>query len=206
MEVLIVGSGHMARGIGTRLVAGGHQVRIAARNHDAARTLAAELDGDATGEPIGRLGAASVVVLALPYPATRMVAEQLAGELVGRVLVDIANPVNIGTFDDLVTPPGVSAAEQVAKAVPGAKVVKAFNNTFAANLTAGGPLDVFIAGDDETACDQVAALTADGGMRPILVGGLRHAYTLESFQLLHMKVQDQIGGNYTTSLELDRRQ
>lgn len=196
----------MARGIGTRLVAGGHQVRVAARNHDAARTLAAELDGDATGEPIGPLGAASVVILALPYPANRMVAQDLAGDLVGRVLVDIANPVNVGTFDDLVTPPGVSSAEQVAKAAPGARVVKAFNTTFAANLTGGGPLDVFIAGDDEQARDEVAALVADGGMRPIVVGGGKHAHTLEAFQLLHMKVQDQIDGHYTTSLELDRRQ
>ncbi|HEY3503551.1 MAG TPA: NAD(P)-binding domain-containing protein [Actinocatenispora sp.] len=203
MEVLIVGAGAMARGIGTRLLAGGHQLRIAARNHDQARTLAAELDGDATGEALGTpMGAASVVILTLPYPASRMVAEQYAGELVGRVLVDIANPVNHGTFDDLVTPPGTSAAEEVARAASGAKVVKAFNTTFAGRLAAGGQLDVFLAGDDDYARETVAALAADGGMRPIQVGGLKHAYTLEAFQLLCMKVQDQIDGNWATSLEL----
>ncbi|GAA4216389.1 NADPH-dependent F420 reductase [Actinocatenispora rupis] len=203
MEVLIVGAGKMARAIGTRLLAGGHQLRIAGRNHDEARTLAAELNGDATGEPLGDpLGAASVVILALPYPADRMVAEQLAGDLVGRVVVDIANPVNFGTFDDLTTPTGVSAAEEVAKAASGAKVVKAFNTTLAGRLAAGGTLDVFLAGDDERARDTVAALVADGGMRPIDVGGLKHAHTLEAFQMLCMKVQDQIGGNWSTSLEL----
>jgi predicted dinucleotide-binding enzyme len=87
--------------------------------------------------------------------------------LAGKVVVDISNPLN-QTFDDLATPPGTSAAEEVAATVPtGTRVVKAFNTTFSGTLVegqvAGQPLDVLIAGDDEEAKETVAQLVSDGG-------------------------------------------
>jgi predicted dinucleotide-binding enzyme len=47
-----------------------------------------------------------------------------------RLIDVITNPLN-ATSDDLETPPGTSAAEEIAKLAPSAKVVKAFNTTFA---------------------------------------------------------------------------
>src|SRR5207247_2531044 len=80
------------------------------------------------------------------------------------------NPVDFATFDSLVVPPGTSAAEQIAAAAPGARVVKAFNTTFAGTLVAGqaggAPLDVFIAGDDAEAKQPVADVAVAGGLRP----------------------------------------
>ncbi|MDN3239268.1 NADPH-dependent F420 reductase [Glycomyces tritici] len=83
---------------------------------------------------------------------------------------------------------------------PGARVVKAFNTTFASRLANTGRLDVFIAGDDGDARKTVAALCTDADLRPIDVGGLKHAATLEAMQLLHMKVQGEIDGNWATAL------
>ncbi|GLZ77394.1 NADP oxidoreductase [Actinorhabdospora filicis] len=201
MDILIVGAGSMARGIGTRLLAGGHPVHIADRDPQKAKGLAAELDGDATGHDIAEGPEDSdVVVLAVPYPANVEIARNWAAQLAGKLVVDISNPVDFATFDDLTTPEGTSAAEQVAQAAPGAKVVKAFNTTFAGNLVNGTPMDVLIAGDDDLSREAVAKLAVDGGLRPVSVGGLKHARQLEGFQLLHMKVQDQIGGGWASTV------
>ena len=68
--------------------------------------------------------------------------------------------------------------------------MKAFNTTFAGPLglrTAGGPpMDVFIASDSEQASNDVAAFAEAAGLRPLQVGGLRHARELEGFLLLVM--------------------
>ncbi|GAA1681985.1 NAD(P)-binding domain-containing protein [Glycomyces endophyticus] len=200
MEVLIVGSGNMARGIGLRLVRGGHRVRIADREPDKAADLAAELGDSAAGEPLNNTAGAEVVVLATPYEGSKEVASMWAGELAGKTVVDICNPVDFATFDGLVTPAGRSAAEEIAAAAPGARVVKAFNTTFASRLANSTPLDVFIAGDDPDAKRTVSGLCLDADLRPIDVGGLKHAAALEAFQLLHMKVQDQIQGGWSTEL------
>ena len=100
------------------------------------------------------------------------------------------------TYDDLVTPAGSSAAEEIAKALPtSVKVLKAFNTTYAGVLTqgnlAGQPLDVFIAGDDEQAKTTLAKLVEAGGQRPIDVGPLRRARLLESLGLLSILLQSK---------------
>jgi len=200
MEILIVGAGSMARGIGLRLVRGGHQVRIAAREPDKAAALAEELGGSAVGEPLDNAAGAEVIVLAIPYEAAKELARLWADQLAGKILVDISNPVDFATFDGLVTPPGKSAADEIAEAAPDARVVKAFNTTFAGRLANTGKLDVFIAGDDADARKQVAGLCTDADLRPVEVGGRKHAKTLEAFQLLHMKVQEEIHGNWSTAL------
>ncbi|MEV3937149.1 NAD(P)-binding domain-containing protein [Glycomyces sp. NPDC049804] len=200
MEILIVGAGGMARGIGLRLVRGGHQVRIADREPDSAAALAEELGASASGEALDSAAGAEVIVLAMPFEGNRQVAEMWAGQLYGKIVVDICNPVDYATFDGLVTPPGKSAAEEIAEAAPGAHVVKAFNTTFASRLANTGRLDIFIAGDDLDSRRLIADLCTDADLRPIDVGGLKHALALESIQLLHMKVQGEIGGNWATAL------
>jgi NADPH-dependent F420 reductase len=200
MEILIVGAGGMARGIGLRLVRGGHQVRIAHREPDKAAELAEALGASASGEALDSAAGAEVIVLALPYQGGKELAEVWADQLAGKIVIDISNPVDFETFDALITPPGKSAADEIAEAAPGAKVVKAFNTTFASRLANTGRLDVFIAGDDGDARKTVAALCTDADLRPIDVGGLKHAATLEAMQLLHMKVQGEIAGNWATSL------
>lgn len=200
MEVLIVGTGNMARGIGLRLVRGGHQVRIAAREPDQAADLAEDLGANAVGEPLESAAGAEVIVLALPYEGSKELAQLWSDQLVGKIVIDISNPVDYDTFDGLITPPGKSAADEIAEAAPGAKVVKAFNTTFASRLVNTGQLDVFIAGDDADARKLVAGLCTDAELRPIDVGGRKHAATLEAIQLLHMKVQGEIQGNWSTAL------
>src|SRR5919205_233595 len=202
MQVTVIGAGNMGRGIGHRLVAGGHDVTIVDRDPEEAEQLAEELrsaaEGGATVEAAGP-GAdlrGEVVILAVYYPGDLEIARDLGERLAGKVVVDISNPLN-ETYDGLATAPGTSAAEEVAQSAPaGVRVVKAFNTTFAGTLVegqvAGQPLDVFIAGDDEEAKETVAQLVRDGGLRAIDVGPLERARHLESMGFLHMMVQQPL--------------
>ncbi len=152
------------------------------------------------------IAGADMVVLALPYPEGRAVAREQGAALSGVTVVDTCNPVDFSTFDSLLTSPGMSAAEEIAAANPEARVVKAFNTTFASALVAGWvgglPLDVFLAGDDPDAKAQVAALVTDGGMRPVDTGPLRRARELEAFQLLHMTLQGPLGLDWASAVKL----
>ncbi len=145
-----------------------------------------------------------MVVLAIPYDAALEVASTRGGELAGRVVVDITNPVDWSSFDRLVTPADSSAAEEIAKLLSGARVVKAFNTTFAATLAAGDvagqQLDVLIAGDDENAKAQIAALVEAGSMRAVDVGPLRRARQLEELGFLHMAIQETLGTGYGSAV------
>jgi predicted dinucleotide-binding enzyme len=166
MQITIIGAGNMAAGIATRALAGGHSVRLADRDPAKAKALAEDLrervpgadvasaDAGAGGASAGGASAgggsagaggiagggaaqADVVVLALPFAVAEEVAAANREELAGKIVVDISNPVDFTTFDSLVVPAGTSAAEQIAAAAPGARVVKAFNTNFAGTLVAG---------------------------------------------------------------------
>jgi len=212
MSVTIIGAGNMGRGIGHRLVAGGHSVTIVDRDPEEAKQLAEELRGAAEGgatveaDGPGAELRGEVMILAVYYPGDLEIVRDLGEELAGKVVVDISNPLN-QTFDGLATAPGTSAAEEVAEAAPaGTRVVKAFNTTFSGTLVegqvAGQPLDVFIAGDDEEAKETVAQLVRDGGLRAIDVGPLERARQLEGLGLLGITLQQPLGLNFQSAWKL----
>src|SRR4029079_4599706 len=78
-----------------------------------------------------------IVVLAVPYPAVSAVVAERGESLVGKVVVDITNPLNFETFDSLTVPADGSAAEEIAAALPQTHIVKAFNTNFASTLAGG---------------------------------------------------------------------
>jgi 8-hydroxy-5-deazaflavin:NADPH oxidoreductase len=207
MKVTIIGAGNMGRGIGTRVVAGGHDLEILDRDPAEAQKLAGELGGGATALDDAAAIAGEVVVMALYYPGIKEAARQYADELGGKVVVDITNPVDTETWDRLATPPGTSSAEEVAAIVPaGTPVVKAFNTTFAGTLVggevAGQQLDVLIAGDDEGAKRKVSQLVSDGDLRPIDVGPLARAQQLEQLGFLHISLQEPHGLGFGSAIKL----
>ncbi|MCC6499407.1 MAG: NADPH-dependent F420 reductase [Anaerolineales bacterium] len=212
MNVTIIGSGNMGRGIGTRAVAGGHSVTFVDRNPEAAQNAVTAIKESAKNgakistAPLGDAQLGDVVVLAVAYGTNIELAKQLGNKLAGKVVVDIANPLN-QTFDGLATAPDSSSAEDLAKAIAnGAKVVKAFNTTLAATLqsgqVAGQPLDVFIAGDDADAKAKVAQIVTDGGMRPVDSGPLKRARQIEAMQFLHIALQSELGTNWGSALKI----
>ncbi len=205
MDITIIGTGNMARGIATRALAGGNAVTLLGTSTEKAQALATELSGDVVAGRAGDALDGDVVVLAVWYQAVADVLARYGDQLDGKVVVDITNPVDPDTYAPLDVEAG-SVAQEIAGTVPGAKVVKAFNTTFAGTLVegsvAGTPLDVFVAGDDDEAKRVVAQLATDGGLRAIDVGPLALAHQLEGAGYLNMAVQPALGTNYGSALKV----
>ena len=132
---------------------------------------------------------ASAVIIATAY-ADAIPALQSVGSLVDKVVIDITNPLS----GDFMSYCGArhSAAEQIAKATPGAHVVKAFNTLFA-QVLADGPAfaheeiaPVFYASDSERAKQTAKDLIESTGFKPVDAGGLRNARYLEPLAGLNM--------------------
>ena len=210
MRITIVGTRNMARGIATRLLAGGHDVTLLGTEADKAKELAGELsdsNGSVGSGTVGDPIEGEVVVLAVPYEAAVPLVQEHGEGLSGKVVVDITNPVDWDTMDGLVTPPESSAAEEIQKAAPdGVRIVKAFNTTFAPTLVdsqvAGQSLDVFIAGDDDGAKESIASLVRDGGLVAIDVGPLRRARELERLGFLGITLQQPLGLEFQSAWKL----
>ena len=212
MNITIIGTGNMARGIATRALAGGHTVTLVGHTAGKAESLATELQNAAQGGAsvqAASSGAAIegvVVVLAVPYAAAASIVQQYGDQLAGKVIVDITNPVDFSTMSPSVAA-GTSGAEEIAKATPaGAKLVKAFNTIFAGTLltgqVAGQPLDVFIAGDDADAKATISQLVSSGGLRPIDAGSLQRAQQLEALGLLHMALQFTLNTGFGSAVKI----
>src|SRR6476661_10742890 len=136
MDITIIGTGNMARGIATRVLAGGNAVTLLGTSTEKAQALASELAGDVAAGQVGDALEADVVVLAVWYQAVPDVLARYGDQLDGKVVVDITNPVDPETYAPLTVQAG-SVAQEIAAGAPGAKVVKAFNTTFAGTLVEG---------------------------------------------------------------------
>src|SRR6188768_1187961 len=112
MDVTIIGTGNMARGIATRVLAGGHSLTLLGTTADKAEALAAELDGDVRAGTSGDPLAGDVVVLAVWYQADDGVLATRAHQLAGKVVVDITNPVDPETYAPLTVEEG-SVAQHI---------------------------------------------------------------------------------------------
>ena len=207
MHVTIIGTGNMARGIGSRVVAGGHDLTVVGKESNKAEAVAADIggEGSVTTTGSGDRIEGDVVVLAVYYPDARAAVERYSDQLAGKPVVDITNPLN-ESFDELVVPADGSATAELARLAPEARFVKAFNTTFANTLAngevAGQPLDVLIAGDDEGAKDAVATLARDGGLNPIDTGPAHRARELEALGLLHMGLQNTLNTGFASAVKI----
>jgi 8-hydroxy-5-deazaflavin:NADPH oxidoreductase len=168
----IIGTGNMSQAMASIAAKGGHSVQQLGQS---------DVDTAISGD---------VVVLAVPYPAVADVIAKRGEQLAGKVVVDITNPLNFETFDDLVVPADGSAAAEIAAALPDSKVLKAFNTTFAGTLAAGtvGPLTttVLIAGDDADAKSTLAGIVTSGGVKAVDAGSLKRARELEALGFLQL--------------------
>ena len=197
-SVSIIGTGNMASALADRALAGGNAVEIIGRDPAKAKELADALGNGATAGTWGAAPAGEIVILAVLFDSAVPVVSQYGDALVGKIIVDITNPFN-PSATGLAIPDDTSIAQMVAKAAPAsARVVKAFNTIFRDVLAAGGPLDVFMAGDDAQAKASVSAFITSLGLRPQDTGDLSMAHWLEGAGLLSVGV-GRYGGGASTS-------
>lgn len=182
MKIIVIGAGNMGSAFVKQLTRAGHQVSVTARDGAKAEKLAATNPG-ARAVPIsGAADGADAVVLATGY-AEAVGALQSVGALAGKVVIDITNPLT-ADYMGLTIGHSTSAAEEIAKAVPGIELVKAFNTVFAQVLADGAELGgkqvaVFCASDSERAKQTARALAESMGFETLDAGGLKNARYLE---------------------------
>ena len=183
MKVLVIGAGNMGSAFVKQLHAAGHQVRVTARQAAKAAELAAQYSGVLALAPAGAAKDVDVVIVATGY-ADAVPALRAVGDLASKVVVDITNPLS-ADYMALTLGHSTSAAEEIAKAIPEALVVKAFNTLFAQVLGAGADFgggqkaSVFYASDSAPAKQAVKTLAESMGFLTIDAGGLKNARYLE---------------------------
>ncbi|TCC49238.1 NADP oxidoreductase [Kribbella pittospori] len=173
MRIGTLGNGLMAAALAGQWV-GEHEVMIGGRDSRRASELAARI-----GARAGTLQEATtfgdVLLLALP---AEVAVDAVRGLDIppGRILIDCTNAINQQDFT-LAEP---AMAERIARAVPHAHVVKAFN--LAADSVWKHPdgLGVPVCGDDPTALAKVGQLVRSLGSEPVQAGGLARAKLLEA--------------------------
>ena len=189
MKIGIIGAGNMGSAFAQRLGAAGHEVTITAQDPVHAEQAASAASGNVRAVPQDGIAAgAELLILATPY-GSAVEALRSAGDTTGKTVVDISNPLN-AEMSGLTVGFTSSAAEEIQKAVPGARIVKAFNTVFAqivgAEARGGTKVQVLYASDDEGAKLTVRELVESAGFEPVDAGPLANARYLEPLGMLNI--------------------
>lgn len=167
MKIGVIGKGNVGGGLARLWEQKGHDVVTSGSDMDEKQRAAEHGD---------------VILIATPPGTAAGVAAEL--ELDAKIVIDATNRFESGLAGSL--------AEDLAQAASGAKVVKAFNTVFAATYDAiqgaGQTPNVYIAGDDAAAKEQVSELARDAGFEAVDVGALEKASDLEGFARANIAV------------------
>ena len=175
MDIGIIGSGNIGA-TAARLFAGvGHRVAISnSRGPQTLRDLVEEIGENARAATVEEaVDFGELVLEAIPFGRYE---ELPAGRLAGKIFIDASNyyPGRDGEIDL----DGLGSSEVIARHLPGARVVKAFNTMYYETLDGGGGgsgeerLVLFVAGDDAEAKAVVSRLIGEIGFVPVDTGTL----------------------------------
>lgn len=195
VEIGVLGAtGPAGKGIAARLASIGHDVIAGSRDRSRADETVADLKarwGSRVESLRGAInedaaGAPEMVIVATTWEGAVDTARALAGSLVGKVVVSMANGLEkVGNEFHPVLPEEGSLAQAVQAAAPGARVVSAFHLIPAAAFAAlDVPLesDVVVCGDDDAARTRVLDLTVEIPLLRAFDGGsLVNSVGLETF-------------------------
>lgn len=215
MKIAVLGTGMVGRALAARLLELGHDVVVGTRDPQAtlSRTEPDHMGNPPYAEwqrshaaaglaPYQEAAAASeLVVNASSGAATLEVLERAgADNLAGKVLVDIANPLDFsaGFPPTLSVKDTDSLGEQVQRAFPDAKVVKTLNTLNASLMvdpgSLGGPSSVFVSGEDAEAKATVVGLLESFGHQDVIdLGGIETARGTEMVLPLWLRLMGSLG-------------
>lgn len=173
MSYAIIGVGNIGSAIARAFARRGMDVLVSGKRPvQELAPVAAQIGPTVTARPLAEALAADVIILALPFVAYPEVA-RAAQSWQGKLVIDAMNAFGV--------PPeqlgGLPSTAAVAKALPGAAVVKAFNHVAAKTLAEepdvhGGQRVVFVSSDDDAASKRAADLVTQLGFAPIELGKL----------------------------------
>ena len=173
MTYAIIGFGSVGQALATAFARKGIDVVVASRRSpEALAQQAAAIGRTVTPKALAEALAADTILLAVPFGGHREVAKAVAS-WEGKTVIDVTNAFGV-PVEEL---DGLPSSAVVARAFPGARLVKAFNHLAAAKLAAdpdvgGGRRVIFVASDDEGATAPVEALAERLGFASVKLGRL----------------------------------
>lgn len=193
------GTGHQGRGIALRLARAGYRVVVGSRDAARASGVVADWPAEAgsvsTSDYAGATKAADVVVLGIPFVAADGLLEELQPSFrTGALVIDVIVPVAFGPAGPTLVPVTEgSAAEHIKARLPARVRLAAAFKTIPAHLLndidRSVDCDEFVCGDSAEARSEASTLVgAVKGLRPVDVGPLSRARSIEHFTLLAIAI------------------
>ena len=187
MKIGIIGAGKIGGTVGVLWAKAGHLVRFGTRHPESLGPLLAEAGPNASaGSPEEAARFGEVVFCSVPYGAWPSLAPAIAPLVSAKIVLDSANPYpgRDGDFARQAIAARDGAGVPVARLLPGARLVRAFNSVYFRTLRteahrAGDRVGIPLAGDDSAALDAAARLVRDAGFEPVVVGALASAVTFD---------------------------
>jgi predicted dinucleotide-binding enzyme len=177
-KVAIIGAGNVGKALREGLERAGHEIRATARSQ-----VSQTADW------------ADIIILAVPFAAIPDVTRELQTAADGKTVVDVTNALTPDM--QLALGFSTSGGEELQKALPRARVVKAFNTVFAQHMSrgsvAGQQLSLFAAGDDAAARKAVLELGKTIGFDAIDAGPLKNARHLEALGYFNIQLGYVLG-------------
>ncbi len=201
MKIGVLGTGEVGRTLATGFHSAGHEVMMAGRTEEKARAWAVEHSGARAGAYAEAAGFAELVVLSVSGAVAVDVLTSVSGQVGGKVVIDTTNPLSFPEDKpmELLVANTDSTAEQLQRAVPAARVVKAFNMMNSKVMVNPGMFDgdhvACIAGNDTRAREVVRSLLeTDFGWKTVLeLGDITAARGMESWMHLWLKLWGALG-------------
>lgn len=197
MNIAIIGTGNIGSGLALVLGRTRHGVVVADTEGgvSAAQKLKEAGVSVQAADVRTAVAQADMVILAVPYGAVGAIAG--AADFAGKIVVDLTNPVT-EDFSGLQLGFATSAAEEIAKRLPAATVVKAFNTVFAQIYAQGlnfgsTKVQTFVASDDDKAKAAVIEVAKDAGFDARDAGGLKSARYLEPLGYMNIQFGYMLG-------------
>jgi predicted dinucleotide-binding enzyme len=203
MRIAIIGTGTVGRTLARAFADRGHDVLVGTRDPDSTAQREEWAGIDLPLRPLAAVAAeADLVVNATSGLASLAALGEVGSDhLAGKVLVDVANPLDFSAG----FPPTMSVkdtdslAEQIQRAFPEARVVKALNTVTAGVMVdpgrvGDGDTTIFVAGDDAEARATTTGLLRELGWRDVVeLDGLHNARGLEMWLPLWVRLMNKLG-------------
>lgn len=179
-KIGIVGSGNIGGTLGILLGRAGYKIFFSSRHPETLKMLVKDAGSNAEAGPVAEaIAFGDLVILSLPMKAFRELDDQTKEALKGKIVIDTSNPYP--ERDGLIAEeakrdPGGTGAF-VARLLPGARIVRAFNTVYFEDLKRtinkdGDTIGIPIASDDKEALEAAVHLVEQAGLDPVVVGGL----------------------------------
>jgi predicted dinucleotide-binding enzyme len=173
-KIAVLGTGDVGDTIGSKLVELGYSVVMGSRTPDNERALAfvAKHNGKATAGTFADAAAYGELIFNCTKGETALDALKMAGEknLKNKIIVDVSNPLDFskGMPPTLTVCNSNSVGEEIQKAFPSAKVVKALNTIWCGIMVDPGMINegdhnTFVSGNDAEAKAEVKKLLVSFG-------------------------------------------